>query len=106
MAVGLAEMLGYDACGIEIDAELAEQSRQFLAEHGLKSPIHTGSYFDFSPEVDLVYVYCWPGQVAAVEQLFFDKMPDHARMLRAYGQDDLRLYVKNPEAIAARDAAK
>ena len=39
-------MLGFNACGIEINEALADASRQLLADYQLECDIHCGSYFD------------------------------------------------------------
>ena len=90
IVVGLAEILGYDSCGIEIDPVLAEASRDLLREHGLKASITTGIYLDETPVSDYYYVYCWPGQIESVECRFVEIAPPDGRLLICYGQDELR----------------
>ncbi len=97
IVVGLAEYLGYDACGIEIDPELAEVSRSFLREHGLKASITTGSYLDESPVADNYYVYSWPGQIESVESRFLEISPPEGRLLICYGQDALRCMTRSKQ---------
>ena len=94
ITVGLAEILGYEACGIELDSGLAELSREFLRDHGLKAMIKTGSYYDDCPVADVYYVYCWPGQTENVERRFVEIAPPSGRLLICYGQDDLRCMVQ------------
>ncbi|MCY2977155.1 MAG: hypothetical protein NTU79_00630 [Planctomycetota bacterium] len=93
IAVGLAEILGFEASGIEIDPELAESARGLLRDHNLKAQITTGSYFDSHDVCDYHYVYCWPGQIPSVEKRFSDMGNDHAKLLICYGQDDIRCKV-------------
>ena len=88
--MGLAEILGYDSCGIEIDPVLAEASRDLLREHGLKASITTGIYLNETPVSDYYYVYCWPGQIESVERRFVEIAPPDGRLLICYGQDELR----------------
>ena len=95
IVVGLAEILGYDSCGIEIDPELAEVSRDFLRQHGLKASITTGSYLEECPVSDNYYVYSWPGQIESVERRFVEIAPPEGRLLICYGQDELRCMVRS-----------
>lgn len=90
IVTGLAEMAGFVASGIEMDAELAEASRALLREHGLKAQILTGDFFELQVPADIVYVYGWPGQQARVEEHFCSHFAPDARLLVCYGQDDLR----------------
>ncbi|MEQ1830418.1 MAG: hypothetical protein ABL921_30955, partial [Pirellula sp.] len=46
VVVGLAEILGFEATGIEIDGELAELARELLTDHGLTSTIRNGNYLE------------------------------------------------------------
>lgn len=101
IVVGLAEMLGYEACGIELDADLAATSRDLLATHGLSSPIYTGSYFEIEAPADYYYVYSWPSQFEPVQRHFQKATPPQSKLLICYGHDDIRLRLKpsqNPHA--------
>lgn len=91
IGVGLAEGLGYDACGIEIHPELAAASRVLLADFGLRAEIATGSYFDLEREADVYFVYCWPGQKARTVAHFLETTPEHATLLVCEGASDLRV---------------
>ena len=94
IATGIAEMLGYDASGIEESALMVDASRQFLAERRIKAQIHLGSYFELNVEADLYFVYCWPGQMNAVLAHFLSATPDGAKLLIAYGAEEFRLKAK------------
>lgn len=94
IVVGLAEMLGYEACGIELDADLAATSRNLLATHGLSSPIFTGSCYEIETQADYYYVYSWPSQFESVQQHFLKATPPQSKLLLCYGQDDIRLRIK------------
>lgn len=94
IVVGLAEILGYAAFGIELDAELAETSRGLLSAHGLTSPIYTGSYFEIESQADYYYVYSWPSQFERVQQHFLAATSPQAKLLICYGHDDIRLRTK------------
>lgn len=94
IVVGLAELLGHTAFGIEIDDHLADISRSLLQSQGLNSPIETGSYMDIHTEADYYYVYSWPSQFSAVQQRFHSISPSHACLLLCYGHDDIRCLKK------------
>lgn len=89
VVTGMAELLGFNATGIELDEELAQTSRDVLARHQLSSPIVTASYFDHFVEADYYFVYCWPGQQQAVEQ-FFRSFKHPCELLACYGAEDVR----------------
>jgi hypothetical protein len=101
IAVGLAEILGHDAIGIELDADLAEESRALLRAHGLSAIIETGSYFERVDSADYVYVYAWPSQRSRVLEYFLQIASDQSHLLFWEGQDDLRLRKRLPNAIEA-----
>jgi hypothetical protein len=91
---GLAEMLGFQACGIEGDAALADAARQLLAEFGLSSPIRTGDYLALPSEADIYYVYCWPGKFVETEEHFERTSRPGSTLLIACGQSDIRCRIK------------
>lgn len=90
IATGLAELLGFDAIGIERDPQLAMASRSLLADHQLKSQIMTTSYFEANHTADVYYVYCWPSLINQTEDRFVEIAPPHAKLVICYGQDDFR----------------
>lgn len=91
---GLAEMLGYEAIGIEIHDPLVSASRDLLRQFGLRSRIEAGDYYERSDPADLYFAYCWPGKVARTEQRFREVAPDGARLLVYYGPADIRWIAK------------
>ena len=93
IAVGLAEILGFEASGIEIDPALAESARGLLRDHNLKAQITTGSYFDCHDVCDYHYVYCWPSQIPSVEKRFSVMSKDCSKLLICYGQSDIKCKV-------------
>jgi hypothetical protein len=97
IVTGLAEMLGFQACGIEVDATLAAASRKFLAEFGLSSPILTGDYLLTPCQADIYYVYCWPGKFVPTEEQFKRIAPPAARLLIACGQSDIRCRMRDSQ---------
>ena len=97
VATGLAHSLGFDAYGIEIDAPLAEASRQLLADFQIDATVETGSYFDIHRDAEIYFTYCWPSRVLQVEQLFLETAPTNARLLICKGADDIRCKVRSAE---------
>jgi hypothetical protein len=94
IVTGLAAMLGFDACGIEIDATLAAASRELLADFELPATIETGDYFDRRCDADVYFAYSWAAQRPRVEQHFLSVAPDRARLLVCHGAKDVRCKVK------------
>lgn len=93
IVVGLAEFLGFEASGIELDPELAEAARALLRDHNLNAKITTGSYFESHDACDYHYVYSWPSQIANVEKHFHDIAKERSKLLICYGQDNLKCMV-------------
>ncbi|MFN6161060.1 MAG: hypothetical protein ACK5AC_01640 [Planctomycetota bacterium] len=94
IAVGLAEILGFQAIGIELDANCAAASRELLREHGLSAVIETGSYFDRIEPADYYYVYAWPSQRNSILEYFCQTASEHSRLLFWESQDDVRLGIR------------
>lgn len=90
VVTGMAEILGFQASGIEIDATLAEQSRELLAKHDLSAAIMTGSYLDKPASADVTFVYCWPGKMAEMQRHFFETASNSALLLICHGASDVR----------------
>ncbi|MGE3172123.1 MAG: hypothetical protein AB7O97_05805 [Planctomycetota bacterium] len=116
VVAGLAAQLGYDAHGIEIDAELVGASRELLRAHGLDVEIAHGTFVppefvDADRWIDLesptvahgddayaelgldlddfgvVFAYPWPGE----EELFhrmFDRFGDAGAVLLLWTRSD------------------
>jgi hypothetical protein len=94
IGIGLAEILGFDACGIEIDAPLAAASRKLLADFGLSARVAAGSYFDVHRDADVYFNYCWPSQMQPVQDHFLSVARNHAKLLICHGAADIRCKVK------------
>ncbi len=94
VVTGMAEILGFRAFGIEIDATLADQSRELMRSCGLTSNIITGSYMTLPHSADVIFVYCWPGRMLETEQHFIDTAPEHALLLICHGASDVRCKTK------------
>jgi protein-L-isoaspartate O-methyltransferase len=97
LVTGMAEILGFDAYGIEIDADLAERSRALLSQFGLSAHIETGDYLSSSYQADFYYVYCWPGKVVVTEAHFQQIAPPGAYLLILNGESDIRLKIRAPQ---------
>ena len=95
LVTGIAELLGFDASGIELDERLADVSRKLLNDYQLSARIITGSYFDLPCEADVVFVYCWFSKTRITEEYFAAHAPNNARLLICYGQSDIRCKVKS-----------
>ena len=93
IGIGIAEMLGFEACGIEIDPALAAAARMLLADYGLTATVETGSYFDLFQEADIYFNYSWPSQRRQVEEHFVSVAPNNARMLICDSAQDIRCKV-------------
>ncbi len=116
----LAAMIGFDACGIEIEYELVEAARRLAADFDLPAEFVCGSFvppggedclgdernyswltargddlsgeLGISPdEVDTVYVYPWPDEERAVGALFERFAAPGALLLTYHGGDEFRL---------------
>jgi hypothetical protein len=90
VVTGMAELLGYDSCGIELDPKLAEAARSLLSDFGLRAPILVGDYHVSSPPADVYFVYTWPGKILEVEAAFERLAPVGAQLLISYGMNDFR----------------
>ena len=77
MVTILAALLGYDACGVEIDAGLVKEYRELAARQRAA-----------------VYVYPWPGEEPFFLRLFDETADPGAFLLMCLGPEDIRLYRK------------
>lgn len=116
----LAAMVGFDACGIEIDGELVGHARQladdfeldvgfvrgsFIPPGGESRVYHGGEYGWFTTEadcaydeleldpddMDVVFAYPWPDEEAVTGDLFDHYAGPGALLLSYHGGDDFRL---------------
>ena len=97
LATGIAELLGFDASGIELDENLAVASRKLLADFRLSARIITGSYFKLPCDASVVFVYCWFSKTRMTEEYFAAHAPEDARLLICYGQSDIRCKIKSTQ---------
>jgi hypothetical protein len=67
----LAAMLGFDACGIEIEAELVHHARRLADDFGLPVHFFHGSFLTSAPaDFDVVFAYPWPDEERLIARLF------------------------------------
>lgn len=127
VATCVASLLGFRACGVEIEDELAEMAVKLAADHGIPVEIlHTDylpegyeecdgvggkdllvpeattsrgeialppSYDGLDPdEVDLFFVYPWPGQEELMMDLFEAVACPGAILLIYLGDDEIAAY--------------
>lgn len=96
IATGLAELLGFQAHGIEIDPALAAASRQLLADCGLQATIETGDFLVCDYQADVYFAYCWFGDMESVRQRFDAIAPANAVLLLSHGAEDIRYLTRAP----------
>ena len=120
----LASMLGYDACGIEIETELVVAARELAADFGVNVEFVEGSFIvdheDDLPEADsmswtrfdganafeelgldpedfdVVFAYPWPGEERRLRQLFDNHAAVGAVLVSYHGQEGIRVARKVP----------
>ncbi len=112
----MADLLGFDACGIELDASLVATARTLAAKHGSNARFVAGSFiptgFDWPPsagaawsetadtgrsaylelglaldDFDVVFAYPWGGEAAVMRDL-----------MKRYGRADALLLLHDVEA--------
>lgn len=125
-ATCLAALLGFEAIGIEIQAELVKRAKVLADEFDLSPEFLEMSYlpegYDFQntqgarelsmpsrarrhgamyedvewelEEVDLFYIYPWPGEQEAALQLFDAVASDGAYLICYYGEGEVCIYTK------------
>jgi hypothetical protein len=95
---GLAQLLGFESSGIEIDENLAEASRKLLADFGISSRIYCGDYTIVDARAETYFVYCWPGKVNETREYFASIARPDDRLLICYGESDVRCQVLDSTA--------
>jgi hypothetical protein len=117
----LADLLGFEAYGIELDAELVEVARALAARHGSRARFAAGSIFPTGYRYhglngdrrtgtlgdgdsaysrlghplygfDVVYGYPWDGEEPVMLDLIRRYGADHARLMILSGTDGIRLF--------------
>ena len=111
----IARQLGLQASGIEIEADLVEQSRRLAGDHGLAVDFLQGSYLPggaFEERVDparvaeplgvaptdfdLIYVYPWPAEHRVVGHVFRDFARPGTLLLAYHGGCRFDVFRKPP----------
>ncbi|HEX5138048.1 MAG TPA: hypothetical protein VFY93_13815 [Planctomycetota bacterium] len=124
----MAACQGFNACGIEIDADLVDAATVFAADLGLDVEFVCGTFVppggedltdvpqEFGwlsaagacghellgvdpDEFDLVFAYPWPGEEEVLENLFERFAGDSALLLTFNGLEDLQLRRKVAGAV-------
>jgi hypothetical protein len=119
----LAESLGFDAVGIEIESQLVEMAEALAEEHGMSAQFARGSFvprgaephlempddvawltttgpdgyeeLEAEPdEFDVVFAYPWPGEEQVIFDLFAESAAVGALLLTYHGQEGLKLHRK------------
>ena len=119
----LAEGLGFDAVGIEIESKLVDLAEKLAADHGARAQFACGSFvprgvevrFDWPADIawlttdgpdgydelelepddfDVVFAYPWPGEEQVIFDLFADCAATGALLLSYHGQEGVRLQRK------------
>jgi len=96
---GLAQLLGFDSGGIEIDSGLVDASRKLLSEFDLNCEIQHCDYLESSVTSDYCFVYCWPGKMNQVESHFSESAPRTSQLLICHGADDIRCKIAKLASI-------
>jgi hypothetical protein len=120
VAACLAARLGFDASGIEIDAELVDSAEQLADDfeisvtfaHGTFVPPDGERFTDSEEdlawlqaggacgyeslgveldELDVIFAYPWPGEASVISHVFEHFAADGALLLTYHGYDDMRL---------------
>ncbi len=121
VAACLAAMVGFDACGIEFEADLVDLSRQLAGDYRLKVDFVRGNlvphggqqiaeqveefewlavggpdpYDEMGLDIDdfdVIFAYPWPGEQGVVEQLFDRFAADGALLATYNGTEGARVF--------------
>jgi hypothetical protein len=119
----LAESVGFDAVGIEIESRLVNMAESLADDHGIAAQFACGSYLpegeeprldrlagvtwlssggadgyeelELDPDdFDVVFAYPWPGEETVIFDLFADCAAVGALLLTYHGQDGMKLQRK------------
>ncbi|MHC4993640.1 MAG: methyltransferase domain-containing protein [Planctomycetota bacterium] len=120
---GLAAMLGFDVCGIEIEQDLVDQAEAFLERFDLPAQFACGSYVPESgqkmtdqadeyswlalsganaydelgleiDDFDIVFVYPWPGEEQTVRKIFKRYASQGAVLVMYLGLEEICVFRK------------
>ena len=88
----LAAMLGFDACGIEIEAELVDHARRLAGDFGLSVHFFYGNFLTSEPaDFDVVFAYPWPDEEQLIERLFEHQARTGAVLVSHHGEASMRV---------------
>ncbi|MGE0159939.1 MAG: hypothetical protein AB7T31_11065 [Gemmatimonadales bacterium] len=117
----VADLMGFDACGIELDASLVQVARDLAARSGSRARFAAGSFipmgWEWKPknadgrmgtighgpsgylelgrplsDFDIVYAFPWPGEEPMMLDLFRTHGHEDARLLLHTDQHEVRTY--------------
>ncbi len=129
----LAAMVGFDARGIEFEAELVQLARQLAAAHRVNVEFCQGNLVphggqkiaealeDFEwlavggadpyeqmeleiDDFDVIFAYPWPGEQRVIERLFERFAADGALLMTYNGEEGIRLFRKRSAKRSRRRA--
>ena len=133
VATCLAAMVGFEACGLEVEQELVELSRRLARDHRVHAAFCRGNFVpragqriaeqvgemewlavggpDAHEEMDLeiddfdlVFAYPWPGEEHVVERLFERFAANGALLMTYNGAEGIRLFRKRRQGSGADGA--
>jgi hypothetical protein len=119
----LASLLGFDACGIEIERDLIDEARSLAEDHELATEFAYGSFIpeqadhladdhgDFATlatgvgsgydelgldadDFSVVYAFPWPGEEQTVERIFDAAAARGALLVTYRGMNDIHIHRK------------
>ena len=117
----MAAMVGFSACGIEVETDLVDLAIQLARHHHLRVDFHYGNFVPhggqeiaedveeltwlavggpdpYSPmdmeidDFDVVFAYPWPGEEGVIERLFDCFASDGALLMTYNGGEGVRLF--------------
>lgn len=120
----MASLLGFDACGIEVDAELVGEARRLAEDFDATVEFVQGSLIPDGAEValeanedfhwldstsdsgydelqldiddfDIIYAYPWPGEEQVIERIFDRYAAVGSILMTFHGSADLRMFRKS-----------
>jgi len=123
VVTGLADFLGFESCGIEIDSRFIESSRELLSAHGREAEIFEG---DFIPEeftrtelfesggrttflsgmnsldevdvdiddFDVIFAFPWPDEEEMYRSLFLRYAANGSLLVTFHALEEVRVYRK------------
>ncbi|MEZ6117699.1 MAG: hypothetical protein R3C28_14165 [Pirellulaceae bacterium] len=94
VVTGLAAILGFESTGFEINAQLAAASQDLLHALRIDAAIINADYLQVASNADIVFVYCWPGQMQRTEEHFSATASHSAILLACHGASDIRVMRK------------